>query len=266
MTFFSDIFRYRDKKSPDKLGLYPQKVHIKPFPERRYLWASRFFVILSGISFCFTMILSATIFLLLPQISAKPLLYQANDTYYTLQKMLPLHVNSSAMDIITEKYINDYITLRHEIPKSPDVLFEHWDEDSLLYQYSTAEVYSEFARKNSKNQILSYIRRGLQRKVIMGKTAKLSGGLWVAEFSTRTITDNLSEPDEIFWKAYLKVAYFGVKDYDDIEKNKDERTNYVLNPMGFKVLKYQTSYAGRPQKALTAMETAKKVFETSVKD
>ena len=64
--FISTLFRYRDQRSPDRLGLYPEKYHIKAFPERRYLWTSRVLVILAVVNISLTIILSMTIYLLLP--------------------------------------------------------------------------------------------------------------------------------------------------------------------------------------------------------
>ena len=59
------VFKYREKQSPDKLGLYPEQVHVQAMPERRYLWTSRFLVITACLSICLSMMLAMTIFLLL---------------------------------------------------------------------------------------------------------------------------------------------------------------------------------------------------------
>ena len=37
--------------------------------------------------------------------------------------------------------------------------------------------------------------------------------------------------------------------------------NYTQNPFGFKVIGYSASYAGKPEKSFSALETAKKVYE-----
>ena len=62
---FNTIFKYKEKQSPDQLGLYPERVHVEAMPERRYLWTSRVLVILSCLSISFNMMLAATIYLLL---------------------------------------------------------------------------------------------------------------------------------------------------------------------------------------------------------
>ena len=55
---------------------------------------------------------------------------------------------------------------------------------------------------------------------------------------------------------YLKEA-----NYEDIEKGVRDKNYYINNPFGFKVTLYNLGYAGKPEKADTALETAKKVFE-----
>ena len=55
---FNTVFKYKEKSSPDKLGVYPERVHIKAMPERRYLWSSRVLVIMAVFSICLNMILA----------------------------------------------------------------------------------------------------------------------------------------------------------------------------------------------------------------
>ena len=69
---FKTIFKYKEKESPDKLGKYPEAVHVNAMPERRYLWTSRILVIISSISISLSMMLASTVYLLLPQRGAAP--------------------------------------------------------------------------------------------------------------------------------------------------------------------------------------------------
>ena len=84
---FNTVFKYKEKSSPDKLGVYPERVHIKAMPERRYLWSSRVLVIISVFSICLNMMLSSTIYLLLPQRSSAPRLLYVNNKFNQMQKM-----------------------------------------------------------------------------------------------------------------------------------------------------------------------------------
>ena len=63
---FDTLFKYKEKRQKDSLGHYPEKVNVRAFPERRYLWTSRFFVVVSCISLCLSMILGGLIIILIP--------------------------------------------------------------------------------------------------------------------------------------------------------------------------------------------------------
>jgi len=261
MNFFSVIFRYRDKKSPDKLGLYPERFHIEAMPERRYLWTSRILVILAVLSFCFNIMLTMILFLLVPQKQAKPALYTINPKTFALEKVLKDSVEVSFRDALSEKYVHDYVLMRHEIPKSTADLFYKWNKESLFYWYSGSSAYHRFVSNLDHNQLKSFIRQKMKRIVEIDNIKKLSRDLWMVEFKTITTTKKVTTPDIILWRAYLRVNFYEFEKYEDIEKTKEEKMNYTANPFGFKVLEYSLAYAGKPQKADNAMQTAKKVFE-----
>jgi hypothetical protein len=85
LDIFQTIFKYKEKRSPDKLGFFPERVHVGAMPERRYLWTSRLLVIVSCMSICLSMILATTIYLLLPQRGAYPRLLQTNRHFSQLE-------------------------------------------------------------------------------------------------------------------------------------------------------------------------------------
>ena len=37
-NLFYTLFKYKEKAQKDELGYYPEKVDVKAFPERRFLW------------------------------------------------------------------------------------------------------------------------------------------------------------------------------------------------------------------------------------
>lgn len=260
MNFFSVLFRYRDKKSPDKLGLYPQRFHIKAMPERRYLWTSRVLVIFAVLSFCLTIMLTMTIFLLLPQKDTMPAFYSANPYFYSLEKVEPEKTQVNFRDMLSEKYIGEYVKLRHAIPKSTADLFYRWDTHSLFYWYSGLRNYYDFVNNLDNDQLKKFIRLKMKRVVEIDQIKKLTSDLWLVQFRTLTSTKAMPNPDIILWRAYLRIAYLEFDKYEDIEKDQEEKLNYTSNPFGFKVVKYSLAYAGKPEKAETALQTAKKAF------
>ncbi len=261
MSLFSLLFRYKDKKSPDKLGLYPEKFHLTSFPERRYLWTSRILVIFAVLSFCMTIMLTMTLYLLLPQKVSKPAFYTVNPYTYNMEKVQPEYVNAGLRDMLSEKYISEYIKMRHAIPISTADLAYRWDETSLFYWYSGSRNYHSFIDKMDLDQIKSFIKQKMRRKVEIDFVQKLSDSLYFAQFRTITTTKYITEPDVIIWRVYLRIMYMEFDKYGDTETTEEEKLSYTSNPFGFKVMQYSLGYAGKPQKSDSAMETAKKVFE-----
>jgi hypothetical protein len=101
----------------------------------------------------------------------------------------------------------------------------------------------------------------VKRFVEVKQVIKLTPELWVADFITKTSSRLLPDEDVIKWRAYLRIVYLEFDKYENLEKTEEEKLNYTSNPFGFKVMKYSLAYAGKPQKAESAMQTAKKVFE-----
>ncbi len=259
--FFSILFRYKDKKSPDKLGKYPQEFHIKAFPERRYLWTSRILVILAVCSFCLNIMLTCVIYLMLPQKDAAPSFYVLNQEKNIIEKAQPAYRTAYFKDLLTEKYIADYIEMRHSVPKSSADLFYRWDTTSLFYWYSGTRNYYDFVNSIDNNTMKTFIRLGMKRLIEIDEIKKVTDSLWTAQFKTITTTKNMKDPDIIIWRAYMRIAYLDITGYENIEKDEYDKLNYTSNPFGFKVMSYSLTYAGKPEKSKDAMSVAKDVFE-----
>lgn len=262
MSFFSLVFRYKDKKSPDKLGLYPEKFHVPSFPERRYLWTSRVLVICAVFSICINIALTSIIYLLPDQKTTLPRFLNINENTYTLDETEPADKTVSYIDLLSEKYITDYIQMRHSIPISTADLYYRWDKTSKFYWYSGNATYYQFINKINDKQIMNFIRQHAKRIVDIDYVKKISDNFWMAQFKTSTYTKNMKDPDVIIWRAYLQIRYYAIQNYDNIEKDETDKMNYTQNPFGFKVMAYNVNYAGRPEKSYSAMQASKKVFES----
>ena len=162
---FNTIFKYKEKQSPDQLGLYPERVHVEAMPERRYLWTSRVLVILSCLSISFNMMLAATIYLLLPQRTVYPRLFQINKYFSMLEQVQPAEINYPVSDLITEEHITEYIMLRYIVTSDYDELITRWAKGNTLYWYSARDVYDDFAKNDVQNNIMQFREKSLQRDV-----------------------------------------------------------------------------------------------------
>ena len=263
--FFSKIFRYRDRKSPDRLGLYPERFHTEAMPERRYLWTSRIMVISGVFSICLTIMLALAIYVLLPQKEAGPVLYQLNDIFSELEKSQPSEVRGDPVALLTEELISRYIRLRHEIPRSHAELIYRWDKSSEFFQLSSIGVYQQFIYKMDYDQIVRFIEQDMVRKVEIDWVRQLTPELWQAQFYTTTTTSEYPQPQTIIWRAYLRIAYIDIKN-DPEEEEGVHSFDYTHNPYGFRVQRYALGYAGVPQGADSYLEVAKKVTQVRAEE
>ncbi len=257
---FTTLFRYREKKSPDKLGRYPQEVNIAAMPERRYLWTARVLVIFSAMSFSLTIMLALTLYLLLPLRGGKANLLSANPYLSSLDKVEPLEKNVNPMDVVTEQYIEKYIKLRHEIPKNLADLLYRWERGSEFYWLSSVGVFQEFSNKATYDYMTNLINQGLIRTVEIEWMKRLTNTLWQVQF--HTVTSTHQQPDQkmvVIWRAYLRVEY---EEYDLDDELDSFRQNGILkNPFGFKIKRYSIAYVGTPEEPLSYLEIAKRARE-----
>lgn len=248
---FQTIFKYREKKSPDKLGYYPERVHVGAMPERRYLWTSRMLVIISCLSISFSMMLASAIYVLLPQRGANPRLLQTNKYFSQLERTDVLERAVPVQDLLAELYIEEYINLRHVISNDYDELVARWSPGSELYWMSSRTVFQNFAANDVKNNIAQFRMRSLVRLVEVEWVKPMTKGLWMAQFITMDYYGNERIPQVNIWRAYLRVVFTNIN-----FNNKEQRT---LNPFGFLVLNYSLAYVGTPDEPASYLATAKDV-------
>ena len=162
------------------------------------------------------------------------------------------------MDLLTESYIEKYITMRHEAPTSQFELLTRWALDSEFYQLSSSRVYGSFANKATYDQVAKLVERQLVRRVELDWIERLTGKLWQVHFRTLNRYGDNPEESTVIWRAYVRVDYIDI----DMEK----RGQWEKNPFGFKVMNYSLSYVGTPEKSEHYLETAKKVSEREIID
>ena len=141
---FKTIFKYKEKESPDKLGLYPEKVHVDAMPERRYLWTSRILVIIACFSICFNMILASTLYVTIPMRGSYPKLFYIDRYFSQVARLQPAEVSYPVANLITEEHISNYIMLRYIITNDYDELAKRWGVGEYVYWMSSVPVFNDF--------------------------------------------------------------------------------------------------------------------------
>lgn len=249
---FDLIFRYREKRSPDQLGLFPEKVHIEAMPERRYLWTSRILVIVGAMSICFSISLAMTIYILLPQRGAYPQFITLDEVTSGLKRVQPQEISSYAQPLITESLLQKYVMMRHEVPLKQYELMSRWAENSEFYDLSTDEVYQKFRLKMTNEQINNFIINNMRREIIFEETRHLSNNLWLFQFRTLTRRGDNVVPKIDRWRAYVKVSYERPKEGERIKRT---------NPFGMKIVNYSLAYLGdvRAEQEDTYLDAVKRI-------
>ncbi len=207
LEIFNTVFKYKEKQSPDKLGFYPERVHVNAMPERRYLWTSRILVILACLSICFNMMLAATLYLLLPQRTVQPKLFQINKYFSMLEQVQPAEIIFPVSDLITEQHITEYIMLRYLISSDYDELVTRWGPGSTVYWYSSPAVFREFNENDVAFSIMQFRQNSLQRDVEIDWIKPAAMGLWQVQFRTLDFMPGYDKPTTNIWRATMRITY-----------------------------------------------------------
>lgn len=256
-NLFYTLFKYKEKAQKDELGYYPEKVEVRAFPERRYLWTSRFFVVISCLSLCLSMLLGATLCIMLPmkKIGVMPL--QVDYDLHQVTVMPPSESRVYAGDLVTESLMADYITKRYTIGDNFDELSHRFGEKEFIHLASDDAVYRDF-EQNERPYFEVLQKKGVRRKVEIVRIYSVSFNFWQARFKTIdtapempvedfmqlmgvNIKNAIKKPQQgdplvTNWIATIRMTFDGAK-YD----NKDLG---LINPFGITIVSYDISYMG----------------------
>ncbi|MCM1323472.1 MAG: type IV secretion system protein [Acetobacter sp.] len=236
---FYTLFKYKEKAQKDELGYYPEKVDVRAFPERRFLWTSRFFVVVSAISLCLNMILAGTLTILIPQQKVRVMPLQIDYNLYQVTTMQPYETVEYAGDLVTESLMAKYIILRYTIGEDFDELKTRLGENNFVYLASADEVYTEFAQ-NELPYFETLQKRNIRRQVKIKRIYPVSFDFWQVRFETIDIIPNQPEPLISRWIATLRMNFNSAK-YED--KNLG-----LINPFGITINRFSLSYVGNNKK------------------
>ncbi|MBP5215938.1 MAG: type IV secretion system protein [Alphaproteobacteria bacterium] len=237
VSILGTLFKYREKESPDMLGRFPERVHVDAFPERRYLWTSRFLVIVTCLSICLNMVIACILYMMLPSFHVEPRLFRINNNLNQMELLEKDEKFYHAGDLIAEQYIRDYITLRYTVTEDYAEMKDRWRKNSILYWYSTNQVFQEFQSKDVSSVDEQFKTIGLQRYVEIIWIKHVTRSMWMVQFKTYDITKNNPKPKVDIWQATMRVGYdSGLR----FKRPEDK----ILNPYGFLVYSYTLSYLG----------------------
>ena len=229
MSIFKFLFSEVDDSSNDKLGAYPEKVHVRAMPERRYLKTSRIMTFLAAALLCGTIILTFIIYMLSPLLRSEPTLLTIDKRFYKLEPIQSQIVLWPSSLLLMEEHIKQYILLRHTIIPDIDEMQMRWNEEnSLLKWFSGSDAFSSFITEKQVN--LARMAEGLTTEVNIRLIQRITSNLWLAEFDTIEHMPEEEFPTVQRWRALLEAG-FKRRGYP----NRDER---LKNPLDFLVSNY----------------------------
>ncbi len=263
LDIFYTLFKYKEKAKKDQLGYYPEKVDVKAFPERRYLWTSRFLVILSCISICINMILGSILVVMIPSKRMAVYPMQLDTELHSIYKMSKNETSVFAGDLVTESLLAQYITERYTIENGPDkMLFldklkMKYGEKGFVHLASSEETLRTF--ETTEKPYAEYLQQnGVQRQVKISRIYPVSMDFWQVRFQTidtapdmsaeefmelmqidvNNVANPLKQGDPLInkWVATVRMQ-FNFSKYE----NKDLG---LRNPYGLTVTSYDLSYQG----------------------
>ncbi len=250
IEIFHTLFKYKEKESPDQLGAYPERVHVEAFPERRYLWTSRLLVMLAVISISFNMMLASTIYVLLPQITVYPNFFSINDYFSQVEMVQKREISFPVADLVSEKYIDDYLNLRYTITDNEREMKKRWGSGSSFYWMQTPAVYNEFLSADYNVSLNMSKKNKMQRYIKVDWIRPLLRGLWQAHFQTYDFYPDKTEPVVTHWRTTMRIMYVRLSFLDKAKR--------MLNPYGFLISSYSLAYYGQEGVEESYMETARK--------
>lgn len=232
---FYTLFKYKEKAQKDQLGYYPEKVDVRAFPERRFLWTSRFFVIISCISLCLNMILGGVLGLLIPMRRVNVMPLQIDYGLYQVTVMQPSETRAYAGDLVTESLMAKYIVNRYTITDNYDEMMNRFSEHEFVYLASSDEVYRTFAATELP-YVESLQKKGVRRKVEIDIIYPVSFDFWQVRFKTIDTYPDKEEPIISRWIATIRMNFNSAK-YED-------KSLGMINPFGITITRYDLSYMG----------------------
>jgi len=248
---FNTIFKYKEKESPDKLGLFPELVHIDAMPERRYLWTSRFLVIFACFSICLNMMLASSLYIMLPQRSSSPLFFYIDRYFNTVEQVQPMEIDYPVGNLINEEQITTYIMMRYLISDDYDELIRRWGPGSYIYWMSSPSIYGFFQSYDAKFNMTQFRQNNMVRNVEIDWIRPLARGLWQTQFRTMDYTEDSPEPITNIWRAAMRISFMSMpsRSHEDALKN----------PYSFVITQYALSYKGEDTAAEHYMSRAKRI-------
>lgn len=233
---FYTLFKYKEKAQKDELGYYPEKVDVRAFPERRFLWTSRFLVVISCISLCLSMMLGSILCLMIPMKENKIIPLQIDYNRYQITLMEKAESEAFAGDLVTESILADYITQRYTIGDNLEEMQFRWGDGQFVKLASSDETYGNFSN-TEKPYFETLQKQGIRREVEITMIYPVSFDFWQVRFNLIETSPEYEKPIISRWIATMRMQFA-------LEKYENNKELGLINPFGITIVSYDLSYMG----------------------
>ena len=192
------IFSNKQALSSDHLEVYPQKVHVRAFPERRYLKTSRFLVICCLISALFNF--AVCFFYIRNTDRVHTRVYNPNSVYtylysldYYNKELKPVERQRRVLhnaDLVIQNLIQDYLTKRYDLLSDIQQMNERWNPNEALSLYLDQKQQEEL--KNEIREKYTLLRKGITQKTYIHSIKPLNNNdFYEAVFDVFSLQSNV---------------------------------------------------------------------------
>lgn len=207
---------------------YPKDYAVGSLRERRLLMSLR--AVSFGL-FGMTAVCLVQTFLLVslaPLKEVRPFLVQVSDSGSVASSIKPIQDTFEAKDALTLKLVREYVTNRHEILRSDEVMKGRWNRQGYLGTTTEQTEFNRFAASVSET-LEKLMKAGIERRVtIKSVNAVSSGSIYHVDFVSHTYDQRGDLIESRPYTATVEIDFRALKDLT--------QDQMLINPTGFTVV------------------------------
>ena len=245
------IFKIKEKQVPenqDDLGAYPLRMQISAIPERRYLRTARLLAVLAFLNLAVLIGLAGWFAYNAVRIDVSIAnrrainLYAIDPENKIIRSSEANETSVTALSLIMEKAVRDYITARYSINLDPQKQDKNWGPQSVVALYTDPEKLKQFNENEVGALLASARRKGANKEVHIYSLRQIPSGLWEAlidvfDMPPRDLFDQICDcfdnsPDCLTCKTENNIGQQRFRVF--VRAGFGGQVN-LLNPMGIRV-------------------------------
>ena len=253
------IFHNKADNSKDHLEVYPEKVHVRALPERRYLKTSRFLAIsclmsiLFNFAMCFIYMRNTGLVDRIVHDPQSLYTYLYSFDYYNkeLKPVEKTFRRLTGLELVKQSLIRDFLQERYEVTQNMEEMSYRWGRMGKMAAYLSSKNYENFV--DEAKDRLALLGRGISQKVYVYSVRSVNNGnFYEALFDVFNIQNGLDTLDECRcyeqnkeclqclrdssdnvrrYKAYMRISV-------DLSAAPEQQIVASINPYAFQVKDY----------------------------